>query len=194
MNVTEGMRRLGLVVGVLGCSTGAVVAYTQLQSLLAQRGQYKSFQALVSSPTVKKEIDRMKGGTKDLPPPPAGYTLVTPAPQIPETLPPDFFDWEAALCGEANGWKVNKKGIGAIHFHGNGPLSRFGGIPCAKGTASEISMIETEDGQKVYRTDPPSFWAYLLLPVFPVLGFLLPWGAIKTLTWIGVGFFSQGKK
>ncbi len=45
-----------------------------------------------------------------------------------------------------------------------------------------------DDGQRVHRTDPPGLWRYLRVFTFPVLGFLIPWGAIRALTWIGVGF------
>jgi len=61
-------------------------------------------------------------------------------------------------------------------------------------SAADISGIEPDDGQEVYRADLPGLWSYLLIPVFPVLGFFLPWGAIKTLTWIGLGFSRSGNR
>ena len=83
MNISEGMRRLGLVAGALGCGAGAVVSYMQLQPLLAQRAQYRTFQSLVSSPVVQNEIKFLRSNSveQQLPPgakpitPPPGYTL-----------------------------------------------------------------------------------------------------------------------
>jgi len=185
MNVREGMRRLGLVVGVLGAGVGAAVAYMQLQPLLTQRAQYKSFQALVSSPTVKKEIELLKVSVKHPPPPPAGLP--------PDAVPvqhPDFAAL-AALCGEVGGWKVNKGGIRAIYFWASTDEKQLDSRVAGNLSTADISDIETDDGQKLHRTDPPGFWVYLLIPALPVLGFLVPWGTIKTLTWIGTGFFQQ---
>jgi hypothetical protein len=164
MNVREGMRRLGLVVGVLGAGAGAVGGYIKLQPLLAQRGQYERFQVLVSAPTVQKEVELLE---KNLPAPGHGGT--------------SNYYMLAALCGAEGGWKVNKNGIAAIYFKSHG---------CAdtKPIAAGISMIETDDGEAVYRTDPPGFLSYFLILVLPVLGFVLPWGAVRVLTWVGSGF------
>jgi hypothetical protein len=59
MNIREGMRRMGLVAGVLGAGLGAIVSYLQLPPLLAQRAQYDTFQSLASSPTVQREIENL---------------------------------------------------------------------------------------------------------------------------------------
>jgi hypothetical protein len=32
--------------------------------------------------------------------------------------------------------------------------------------------------------------AYLIPLLYPVLGFLLPWGVVRVLTWVGAGFFA----
>jgi hypothetical protein len=36
--------------------------------------------------------------------------------------------------------------------------------------------------------DPPAPKAYLIPLLYPILGFLLPWGSIRLLTWVGSGF------
>jgi hypothetical protein len=204
MNVREGMRRLGLTVGVLGSIAGGFVGYGQLLPLLTQRQQFKKFHALISSSIVTSEIESLRVALNDLPLPPPGYKLDSvaprkpsavrdsPKPDWPRFVPPPVSSWEgpapnydkiAALCGEVGGWKVNKGGIGSIHFHAN--------PPCAKGTASEVEMIETEDGQEVYRTDPPGFWSYVLIALFPTAGFFVPWGVLRTVMWIVLGFVNH---
>jgi hypothetical protein len=110
MNVKEGMRRLGLVVGTLGATAGAVVSYTNLQPLLIQRGQYRAFQSLVSSSVVQKEVEflkrdsvkhRLPSGAKPiLPEPRDNYANMPPGTQriefngVVNDFPPDFTDAE----------------------------------------------------------------------------------------------------
>lgn len=213
MNVKEGMRRLGLVAGLLGAAGGAFLSYIQLRPLLAQRAQSRTFKMLVSSPVVTQELEDLNANR-------AAATATSP--------------W---LAGPILSTEINRGGIRAIHFgpwvgyRGVDPSGRKTGkyrIETDKGTyevettapvdlsklsdeqleayrrvlsakqkqhysANDVIEIETEDGNTVHRTDPPPQWTYLLAPVFPILGFLLPWGAIKTLTWIGTGFFGSGK-
>lgn len=45
-----------------------------------------------------------------------------------------------------------------------------------------------EDGQTLYPTPAPSAWLYLLIALFPVLGFFVPWGAIRAVVWVVAGF------
>ena len=75
MNVKEGMRRLGLVLGVLGAGAGTVFSYLQLQPLLVQRAQYRAFQTLVTSRIIQQEAESLKNALSKkaqpfAPPPP----------------------------------------------------------------------------------------------------------------------------
>ena len=56
-----------------------------------------------------------------------------------------------------------------------------------------VESIETEDGQTLYPTLAPSAWLYLLIVLFPVLGFFIPWGTIRALGWVGAGFVQPAK-
>lgn len=53
---------------------------------------------------------------------------------------------------------------------------------------SGISCIETQDGRTLYNKDAPSHWLYLLYASYLLLGFLVPWGAIRTIGWVLLGF------
>jgi len=224
MNVREGMRRLGLVLGALGAAAGAVVAYIQLQPVLAQRAQYKTFQSLAVSPVVQKELEFLKTDTitRSTGPPNdrlGPWSLWTPVPNDwPSEVsgpwsrygdtdkPTDPYaayqvpvGWlqhaeASALGGSPEGWRVDAGRVRAIHFWKDTDDGKVNARWAGNVSTADISDIETENGQKVYRTEPPSFWSYLLIPVFPVMGFFLPWGAIKTLTWVGVGFSQSGKR
>jgi hypothetical protein len=57
----------------------------------------------------------------------------------------------------------------------------------------EITSIETQDGQTLYPTPAPSAWLYLLIALFPILGFFIPWGAVRAIGWVGGGFVAGPK-
>lgn len=57
----------------------------------------------------------------------------------------------------------------------------------------EIDSIETDDGQTLYPTDAPSAWLYLLVALFPVLCFFIPWGVIRAIGWVGAGFIGKSQ-
>ena len=77
---------------------------------------------------------------------------------------------------DSNGWESGvypiKSGIKTIHW----------------GHDYGVESIETEDGQTLYPTPAPSAWMFLLVAVFPVLGFFIPWGAVRAIGWVGAGF------
>jgi hypothetical protein len=56
-----------------------------------------------------------------------------------------------------------------------------------------VKSIETEDGQTLYPTTAPNRWLYLLVALFPVFGFLIPWGTIRAIGWVGAGFVQPSK-
>jgi predicted small secreted protein len=81
--------------------------------------------------------------------------------------------------GERIQWdqQVDKGGIKTIHWTKD----------------NEIESIEAEDGQTLYPTPAPSAWLYLLIALFPVLGFLIPWGVVRSVGWVGAGFVQPAK-
>jgi hypothetical protein len=56
---------------------------------------------------------------------------------------------------------------------------------------ASISYIETQDGRTLYNSEVSSRWFYLLYASYPVIGFLVPWGAIRTVGW-GHSWLSKG--
>src|SRR5208282_1965569 len=54
---------------------------------------------------------------------------------------------------------------------------------------SEIAWFELGDGRTIMRMSGPTslFW-YLLYPPIMAVGFVVPWGAVRLVTWIVSGF------
>jgi hypothetical protein len=57
----------------------------------------------------------------------------------------------------------------------------------------EVDSIYTMDGKTLSSTPASSAWLYLLIALFPILGFFIPWGAIRAIGWVGAGFFQSAK-
>jgi hypothetical protein len=55
-----------------------------------------------------------------------------------------------------------------------------------------VTSIEVSTGEKIKRQyDLPSLQRTFVVPlVFPLVGFLLPWGAMRTIAWIAAGFMT----
>ncbi len=54
-----------------------------------------------------------------------------------------------------------------------------------------IYAITTVDDTNHYDTSAPKWWDYIGVLFLPALGFLLPWGTIRILVWVGGGFFQR---
>jgi hypothetical protein len=72
-------------------------------------------------------------------------------------------------------------------------VNRDGIKAVAWNTDYEVYSIETLDGQTLCPTPAPAALLYLLVALFPVLGFLIPWGAIRAIGWVGAGFAQPSK-
>lgn len=119
----------------------------------------------------------------------------------PETLPGDFFDKQDAGAKKA---PPAKDVVPVKPGSGDDPFAAI-----AQPVASEVrkdgietinwshdygvASIETEDGHTLYPTPAPSAWLYLLIALFPILGFFIPWGAIRAIVWVGEGFVNPAK-
>jgi hypothetical protein len=68
---------------------------------------------------------------------------------------------------------VKKAGIKTIHW----TSAEYG-----------VEKIETEDGTTLYPTPAPPLWQYLVGAIVPLFGFIVPWGVVRLLTWVWVGF------
>jgi hypothetical protein len=177
MNVREGVRRLGLLLGACGAILGAFLAYTDAKQTWERFTSHNRFQSVMAgSPTMQKvaaahgtvflflnsgneEIGRLtyEDGT---------IRETEPRSTMPE-LPPGATPMYILL--------VNRDGIKEV------------GI----GEDGLVHSVELSTGETVISVDPPPLKAYLVPLLYPILGFLLPWGAIRVLTWVASGFVPQ---
>ena len=213
MNFREGMRRLGILLGAAGGIVGGFLAFVpdfgNATGLWNTLTAHRKFEAAMTLPTVQKAISGMahrKAGrgmdlsqygtvmnapaTGFVPPPLSSYQ----GPAIP--LPPGakpvdnpYAEFQSPLTmvstEDQNGgitiWashpllKGNRDGIDGVYFD----------------SANRVTQIRFATGEWLYQTQAPKISAYLLLLAFPVVGFLIPWGAIHLVTWVGTGFFAS---
>jgi len=211
MNLREGTRRLALLLGVVGAILGGFASYLELQTVLNQRSQHNKFEQLTASDVVTHERKcRLAGiysGCRDLPtdfvvtpihaiPPPPSGTIVRQHSAQPQAWnaqgnPIDPITGEQIKIDPQTGERilfdmstsipipsiVMKDGIRAIKWNHN-----YG-----------VESIEMEDSQTLYSTPSPAAWTYLLVALFPVLGFLIPWGTIRAIEWVVAGFVQPSK-
>lgn len=175
MNFTEGMRRLSLVIGVLGALCGLWTSYLIGSDLIGRITERRNFQALASSKFVVKEIAYMKS----IPAPHKGEFIPSTPPDN-TGVPPGFridspwyyYEAQAALSGASEGWKMNRDGIKTLTFLSDGTLY----------------TIEKQDGVKLYDRTSPSIAEYLFVLPWPLIGFALPWGILTLVSWVISGF------
>jgi len=194
MNLREGTRRLALLLGVVGAIGGCFVSCLELQQVLPQRALHNRFEQLAASDIVTMERKRIQARPDFIPDPPPGFTLdkatqvspgvvLKPIPQhgrakLSDAQPVDPNDWQTVQ--PQVDWstfihipsEVNKGGVGTINW----------------GTNYAVASIVTEDGQTLSPTPSPAAWQYLFIVLCPIFGFLIPWGAVRAIGWVGAGF------
>jgi hypothetical protein len=157
-----------------------------MHDALSQKARHNRFEQLANSDIVKQARKAIQGS--ELPikiDPVTGERVETAAKLGPSpNSAPAKFDWtvvETCPLDSSDGsgctTEVRKEDMKTIHW--------------AKGLG--VESIETEDGQTFYPTPSPSAWTYLLIALFPVLGFFIPWGAIRAIGWVGAGFVASAK-
>ena len=75
--------------------------------------------------------------------------------------------------------EVNKDGIRKFNWVGNGDWN--------------VDWIETKNGETLRSTDAPARWTYWAIPLFPILGFFIPWGTVRAIGWVLAGFVQPSR-
>jgi hypothetical protein len=221
MNVREGMRRLGILVGTCGGILGGCLAYSDARTTWDNHTAHRKFEFLMASPTMQKvgkaARDYQNGPwveyrSKEPSSSPVNYE---PNGTISETVPSDSSQpekvksppphskfggipvdedtgsgrkpdaWGKATKNED--WKLWKRDTESPatpprdFFDKPGAILVSVGLDGIKQVAVDKAglafSIETSNGAWVDRTDAPALRAYLIPLLYPVFGFLLPWGA-----------------
>jgi len=218
VNLREGTRRLALLLGAVGAILGGVVSYSQLQSLMRQRADHRQFGLLANSglvqeakswitlapeqrdkalaqmtPEHKSQLAKALGfnGTPRFNPnapyepydrwaqyevkPPA-KKVKTPAPvKPPQSLDNSGNPIDAPSKTDVG--EIDKDGIKTIRWTSD----------------HQVGSLETQDGQTLYPTSAPGARSYILIAILPILGFFIPWGAVRAIAWVGAGFVASPK-
>jgi hypothetical protein len=176
MNAREGMRRLAIVLGIAGSLTGSVFGYQNARDVWNARSAHKRFESLAATPAIQKDVKELvdtiqKGQSKNL------STLSDEQLQVYKNLlestPPGERQKLARLDRRASGDGIDQFTIDP--------------------STSTITSIQLSTGELLSRTPPPTLAAWIALPLYPLVGFLIPWGAIRALTWVGSGFFQSSQ-
>lgn len=175
MNLKEGMRRLALFVGVIGAVTGGVGSYAVVRNMMEAQSRHNAFELLANSDVVRRERKSWEGAKLPLGAVPSSSEVE----QNTEEKPPD----------EPKGWEVvSALNTGqAIEFNPD----HIKTIHWMKDLS--VESLDTVDGKTVYPVPLPSRWLYLLAAILPVLGFVLPWGLVRAVGWVGAGFLASTK-
>lgn len=219
MNLREGTRRLALLLGAVGAILGGFASYDYLQTSLSQRAHHNKFEQLATSDVVKQERKTLQAPPDFIPAPnPWDKPTATPATQgNPWDKPTDgdAAPWQKygasppghdpaqsdeqpedikAYTPEELQAPSESTEVDWHHFIHIPSVVNSGGIRTINWAENYgVASIETEDGQTFYPTPAPAAWEYLLIVLFPVAGFVIPWGVIRAMGWVGAGFVATDK-
>jgi hypothetical protein len=212
MNFREGMRRTGIVLGILGACAGGVLAYADASPLWHAWHEHRKFQAFLATPTVR----RMAGNDWFAKHPPGAYRGCNAAAfDLPsyDTEHCRFNEWSSVDKGTLL-WIEDKPVPGktapplpegyVFRDEKRFPLLQerldsFAPDPNPDAISlihydliNTVTSIEVSTGEKIKRQyDLPSLQrTFVVSLVFPLVGFLLPWGAMRTIAWIAAGFMT----
>lgn len=186
MNLREGTRRLALLLGVAGLIFGCFVSYLQVQSTTRQRADHKRYERLAKSPIVEQARKTCFGPSE-----PPKYTIgdapkpkytIGDAPKETQPSVPKRFKFNAPYCFTPNGDQFDYT-----------PSELSGSIKIVHFENRQIESVETQDGQTFYPTPAPSAWSYVLIAILPLVGFFVPWGAIRAIGWVISGFIQTSR-
>lgn len=199
MNLKEGTRRLALLLGAAGALFGGFVSYLQLQSVLQQRASHVKFERLANSDVIQQARKSIEV-SESRPPRNTGVPFNPNAPYTSASeSAPAKFDWSAVrICpSESPRQHLDDNGnpiAAKADLTGCYTEMDRGGIKTIHWTKDlKAESIETDDGQTLYPTPAPGAWSYILVAVLPLLGFLLPWGVVRAIGWVGAGFVAGPK-
>lgn len=211
MNLKEGTRRFALLLGGLGAVAGVIGSYSYLQPVMRQQEMHKAFERLANSDVVKEQRKILQA-----PDPYAGiakpiYQIdpktgerVQPGDQDPDVVKQDVPQHGRAKLSDiqphtGNPWDRPGAPIQSNQADWGNAQPIFsqvnqGGITTINwGHDYEVASIETVDGDTLSPTPAPAAWEYLLVVLFPVAGFVIPWGVVRAIGWVGAGFVASAK-
>ncbi len=209
MNVREGMRRLALLVGVLGAAFGCFGSYVVSRDALAARERNRAFELLATSDVVQQERKSLQeeheswfrpwvDGWEDY------QRVPTPPRDIVAAWKSFSPEHREELLAKMTPEQKHKLRTVIEDQTQQGEQDPYAGIAMPSSKVNKegirtifwkkdygVYSIETEDGATLYETPAPTRWPFFLAAILPVLGFVIPWASVRGLAWVGVGFFEN---
>ena len=190
MNLREGMRRVGMVLGLIGFCVGSFVAYDYVNKLLGQAAAAREYQAQ-SELKAKYEVKRPDGKiiTVEGPRGASEEEVIAQAQKLFNVFGDPIIENEPKPQ-VPKGYRLddNREPISSA-WRPVDEWDQYRTKPQPGAKTPKPPVYLDDEGNPVGAAKAPSFWQYLQALAFPLFGFLMPWGTLKTLTWIGIGFY-----
>lgn len=169
MNRKDGARWVGLLLGVAGAVAGGFFSFGLLRIALQQRAAYKQFEtAGVRIEKLGRDTQREYPETRGMDPGDPGWKMLARYPQ--------YWPW---VTGRINREPEFPKP--PVAHRAADALQASSWVLAEKESDWRAWGIMTPDGENLDPTPPPSPFAYLLVIVMPVAGFVVPWGAVRAI-------------
>jgi hypothetical protein len=191
VNVREGSRRLALVAGFVGLGLGIIPASDKSNDVRKDIGDRQEFESLSkynpdSVFDLASEIrSAFPDSYKDL----SDSELVQRFSNKVRELSGRGESYDASLYTKVRG-PDDKLYLFPLRTTKEIAKAYFRRTPTIYYTKEGvISYIRTAEGRTLYNEAAPSKWMlYLPFGYFPLLGFFIPWGAVRTVAWVVLGF------
>jgi hypothetical protein len=161
-------QRRAMWAGVAGAILGALVSVVGIRIVWNQNARNLQFDRLAGSSIVQQQRRLVQAPAEAIPDPYAQQKRSNELPAQPGTeSDPQSTPSNEVVLGFSTynppPTEVNAGGIKVIHW-----TRGYG-----------VESLETEDGKTIYPTPEPSYWAYFLIAMCPVVGYFIPWAAVQ---------------
>ena len=176
MNLREGTGRLALLLGAVGALFCGLVSFALLQSSLRQRADHIRFAQITSRiEQLGKETQNEYPVYRDIDSGKLGWAVLVKYPQ--------YWGWVTGQTMQEPSWPKSWE----IHGAEQGPRSDSW-EDIRNQDDWRIWGIKTPDGRTVYPVSAPGAGSYFLIVILPFLGFFIPWGVVRAIGWVVIGF------
>lgn len=172
MRFKEGMRRIGLLVSVLGLCVGCYFSYEPFRELQRKVSDNAKFHRLLSARDVQSAIAIVKSRHK------YAYTAGSRRYDFSALYGPIYWSGDDPPTSDqidaihSNGYAISTAEVKAVSFESDGKT---------------VSYLTRRDGSVLFDHGSPSASEYLFIGL-PLIGFLVPWVVIKCVVWVYSGF------
>ena len=190
MNVGEGFRRVGIVLGVVGSAIGILSGYESAQTLWNTHITHQRFESLMASPLMLRIAKDVKDHKTEERKKADQDTALKNL-----SIDPDFLklsgDEQKYILGRAKDKGVASPSIAGTALGDQRDVMDVFVKEVLVDKSGQISSIVLSTGESIPKTEPPTLMAFMALLLYPLGGFLVPWGTIRVIAWLVAGFLSK---